>query len=57
MVMVKWFEGGGGSGGGRRETVRVARLIYILMCKGRGGGVGEDGVARGRVVVRGWKSE
>lgn len=41
--MVKWFEGGGGSGGERRETVRVARLIYIIMCKCWGGGVGEDG--------------
>lgn len=55
--MVKWFKGGGGSGGGRRKTVRVAGLIYIIMCKCRGGGVGEDGARMGRVVVRGWESE
>ena len=55
--MVKWFKGGEGSGGGRRETVRVAGLIYIIMCKCWGGGVGEDGVRMGKVVGRGWKSE
>ena len=55
--MVKWFEGGGGSGGGRRETVRVEGLIYIIMCKCWGGGVVEDGVRMRKVVVRRWKSE
>ena len=55
--MVKWFGGGGGSGGERRETARVAGLIYIIMCKCWGGGVGEEGVRMRKVVVRGWGSE
>ena len=53
--MVKWFEGGGGSGGERRETVRVAGLIYIIMCKCQGGGVGEDAVRVGKLTE--WRGE